>query len=196
MAKFSRGEIRKILGDVCTDEIENQLVALHLGVVDPLKDDLAKYKADAEKLESVEAELNTLKNKPDDGYKEKYEKEHSDFEAYKQDVEAKATRAVKEKAVRAYFEGKNITGTNLEIAMKGAKEEIDALVMEGDKIKDTKALDDLVAGTYAGLVVKTMPVGAPRVNPPANNPAPEKPVSRAAELAAKYHENLYGKAKE
>ena len=50
MAKFTRAEIRNILGDACTEEIENRLVALHLGVVDPLKDDLTKYKADAEKL--------------------------------------------------------------------------------------------------------------------------------------------------
>ncbi len=50
MAKFTRAEIRNILGEACTEEIENRLVALHLGVVDPLKDDLTKYKADAEKL--------------------------------------------------------------------------------------------------------------------------------------------------
>ena len=45
MAKFTRAEIRNILGEACTEEIEKRLVALHLGVVDPLKDDLTKYKA-------------------------------------------------------------------------------------------------------------------------------------------------------
>ena len=54
MAKFTRAEIRKIIGENCTDEIENQLVALHLGVVDPLKDDVTRYKADAEKLPGVQ----------------------------------------------------------------------------------------------------------------------------------------------
>ena len=53
MAKFTRAEIRRIIGEACTDEIENNLVALHLGVVDPLKDDVAKYKAEAEKLPGV-----------------------------------------------------------------------------------------------------------------------------------------------
>lgn len=193
MAKFTRTEIRSILGDVCTDEIENKLIALHLGVVDPLKDEVSKYKPDAEKLESVQKELDTLKS---EGFKEKYEKEHSDFEAYKKDVLDRETKTAKESAVKAYFEGKSITGTNLDIAMRGAKDEINSIELEDGKIKDTKALDSLVSGTFASLVGTTKTEGAPRVSPPANNPGGEPKPSRAAELAKQYHESLYGKAKE
>jgi hypothetical protein len=154
MAKFTRAEIRNILGDACTEEIENRLVALHLGVVDPLKDDLTKYKADAEKLPSVQKQLDDLKAAGDGGYKEKYEKEHSAFETYKSTVTAKESKAAKEKAVRAYFESKNITGANLDLAMRGCGEEMAALELDGEKIKDTKSLDALVDGTYKGLVSK------------------------------------------
>lgn len=154
MAKFTRAEIRNILGEACTEEIENRLVALHLGVVDPLKDDLTKYKTDAEKLLSVQKQLDDLKAAGDGGYKEKYEKEHSAFEAFKTDITAKESKAAKEKAVRAYFESKNITGANLDLAMRGCSEEMAALELDGDKIKDTKALDALVDGTYKGLVSK------------------------------------------
>ena len=154
MAKFTRAEIRNILGEACTEEIENRLVALHLGVVDPLKDDLTKYKADAEKLPGVQKELDDLKAAGDGGYKEKYEEEHSAFEAFKTDITAKESKAAKEKAVRAYFESKNITGANLDLAMRGCGEELAALELDGDKIKDTKALDALVDSTYKGLVSK------------------------------------------
>lgn len=154
MAKFTRAEIRNILGDACTEEIENRLVALHLGVVDPLKDDLTKYKADAEKLPGVQKELDDLKAAGDGGYKEKYEKEHSAFEAFKTDITAKESKAAKEKAVRAYFKSKNITGANLDLAMRGCGEEMAALELDGEKIKDTKSLDALVDGTYKGLVSK------------------------------------------
>ena len=154
MAKFTRAEIRNILGEACTEEIESRLVALHLGVVDPLKDDLTKYKADAEKLPGVQKELDDLKAAGDGGYKEKYEKEHSAFEAFKTDITAKESKAAKEKAVRAYFESKNITGANLDLAMRGCGEEMAALELDGEKIKDTKALDALVDGTYKGLVSK------------------------------------------
>lgn len=154
MAKFTRAEIRNILGEACTEEIENRLVALHLGVVDPLKDDLTKYKADAEKLPGVQKELDDLKAAGDGGYKEKYEKEHSAFEAFKTDITAKESKAAKEKAVRAYFKSKNITGANLDLAMRGCGEEMAALELDGEKIKDTKSLDALVDGTYKGLVSK------------------------------------------
>ena len=168
MAKFTRAEIRNILGEACTEEIENRLVALHLGVVDPLKDDLTKYKADAEKLPGVQKELDDLKAAGDGGYKEKYEKEHSDFEAFKTDITAKESKAAKEKAVRAYFESKNITGANLDLAMRGCGEEMAALELDGEKIKDTKSLDALVDGTYKGLVSTTQTKGANPANPPAN----------------------------
>jgi hypothetical protein len=154
MAKFTRAEIRNILGEACTAEIEKCLVALHLGVVDPLKDDLTKYKADAEKLPGIQKELDDLKSAGDGGYKEKYEKEHSAFEAFKTDITAKERKAAKEKAVRAYFESKNITGANLDLAMRGCGEEMAALELDGEKIKDTKSLDALVDGTYKGLVSK------------------------------------------
>ncbi len=168
MAKFTRAEIRNILGDACTEEIENSLVALHLGVVDPLKDDLTKYKADAEKLPGVQKQLDDLKAAGDDGYQEKYEKEHKAFEDFKANVTAKESKAAKEKAVRAYFESKNITGANLDLAMRGCGEEMAALELDGEKIKDTKSLDALVNGTYKGLVSTTQTHGADPANPPAN----------------------------
>lgn len=168
MAKFTRAEIRNILGEACTEEIENRLVALHLGVVDPLKDDLIKYKADAEKLPGVQKQLDDLKAESDGGYKEKYEKEHSDFETYKSTVTAKESKAAKEKAVRAYFESKNITGANLDLAMRGCGEEMAALELDGEKIKDTKSLDALVDGTYKGLVSTMQTKGANPATPPAN----------------------------
>ena len=102
-------------------------------MVDPLKDDLTKYKADAEKLPSVQKQLDDLKAAGDGGYKEKYEKEHSAFEAFKTDITEKESKAAKEKAVRAYFESKNITGANLDLAMRGCGEEMAALELDGGK---------------------------------------------------------------
>lgn len=169
MAKFTRKEIREIIGENCTDEMENRIMALHLGVVDPMKDDIAQYKEKANKLDDVQKELDDLKAKGDDGYKDKYEKEHAAFEKYKADITAKESRAAKEKAVRAYFEAQKITGANLNIAMRGVKDEITAIELDADgKIKDTAALDALVKGEFAGLVVTTSVKGANTANPPTN----------------------------
>ena len=160
---------RKLLkGMGLTDEQVDTIIEAHTDTVDGLKADISKYKADAEKLPGVQKELDNLKAVGDGGYKEKYEKEHSAFEAFKTDITAKESKAAKEKAVRAYFESKNITGANLDLAMRGCSEEMVALELENGKIKDTKSLDALMEGTYKGLVSTTHTKGADPANPPAN----------------------------
>ena len=146
---------RKLLkGMGLTDEQVDTIIEAHTDTVDGLKADVTRYKADAEKLLGVQKKLDDLKAAGDGGYKEKYEKEHSAFEAFKTDITAKESKAAKEKAVRAYFESKNITGANLDLAMRGCGEEMSALELDGEKIKDTKSLDALVDGTYKSLVSK------------------------------------------
>ena len=163
---------RKLLkGMGLTDEQVDTIIEAHTDTVDGLKADVSKYKSDAEKLSTVEKELNDLKAMGDGGYKDKYEKEHKAFEDYKADITAKESKAAKEKAVRAYFESKNITGSNLDLAMRGCGEEMAALVMDGDKIKDTTSLDALVDGTYKALVSTEHMQGANPATPPANPPA-------------------------
>lgn len=158
---------RKLLkGMGLTDEQVDTIIEAHTDTVDGLKADISRYKADAEKLPDVQKQLDDLKAAGDDGYKEKYEKEHSAFETYKADITAKEAKAAKENAVRAYFEGKNITGANLELAMRGCGEEMAAIELDGDKIKDTKSLDALVAGTYKGLVSTSRTKGTDTSNPP------------------------------
>lgn len=160
---------RKLLkGMGLTDEQVDTIIEAHTDTVDGLKADISKYKTDAEKLPGVQRELDDLKAAGDGGYKDKYEKEHSAFETYKADITAKETKAAKERAVRSYFESKNITGGNLDLAMRGCGEEMAALEMDGDKIKNTAALDALVAGTYKGLVSTTQIKGANPATPPGN----------------------------
>ena len=160
---------RKLLkGMGLTDEQVDTIIEAHTDTVDGLKADVSKYKADAEKLPSVQKQLDDLKAAGDGGYKEKFEKERKAFEDYKADITAKETKAAKEKAVRAYFESKNITGANLDLAMRGCGTEMATLEMDGEKIKDTKSLDALLSGTYKGLISTTQTKGANPATPPAN----------------------------
>lgn len=134
------------------DDKIDQIIEAHAETVDGLKADVSKYKGDAEKLPDVQKELDELKAKGDDGWKEKHDSVKREFDEYKADIANKAAKAEKETAVRAYFESKNIKGANLNIAMRSSASEIDAVELVSGKIKDTSALDALVAGDYAGLV--------------------------------------------
>lgn len=151
------------------DEKIDQIIDAHAETVDGLKEKLKTAEDKASKLDDVQKELDDLKANSGDDWKTKYENEHTAFENFKKDQTAKETKAAKEKAVKAYFEGKNITGANLDIAMRGASAEIAGVELDGDKIKDTAALDALVNGTFAGLVVTKTVHGAQTANPPANN---------------------------
>ena len=152
-----------------TDEQIDSIIEMHTDTVDALKEKLKAVEEKANKLDAVQDELDKLKENSGDDYKAKWAKVKDDFEAYKNGVAEKETKAAKEKAVKAYFESKNITGNNLDIAMRGCRDEIGAIELDGDKIKDTAALDALVDGTFAGLVVTKSVQGAQTANPPANN---------------------------
>lgn len=161
---------RKLLkGMGLTDEQVDTIIEAHTDTVDGLKSDISKYKADAEKLPTVQKELDDLKAKGDDGWKDKHDKVKKDFDDYKTGVESEKSKAAKEKAARAYFEGKNIIGKSLELAMRASAAEIAGLELDGEKIKDTAVLDGLVAGDLASLVGSTGVRGSNTANPPANN---------------------------
>lgn len=159
---------RKLLkGMGLTDEQVDTIIEAHTDTVDGLKDQIATYKADAEKLPGVQKELDDLKkDSSGNDYKAKYEKEHKDFQDYKDGITAKETAAAKEKAARAYFESKGIPADSMGLVIRGAKAEISGLELDGEKIKDSKALDALLNGDYKGLVGKTTKIGTDTQNPP------------------------------
>ena len=104
-----------------------------------------------EDLENVQKDLNVLKG---GDWEKKYNDEHKTLEALKADINAKETKAKKTAAIKAYYEGKKVKGSNLNIALRGTDFETIELDDEG-KIKDTKALDELLEGDFKGLIENT-----------------------------------------
>lgn len=169
-----------------TDEQVDSIMDLHVEVTDGLKEKIEAAEKKAADYDEVKKQLEASKGGKD--YKSEYDKLKGEFDAYKKDVTEKEVAAAKTKAGRAYFESKGIKGGNLEIAMRGAKDEISALELDGDKIKDTKALDALISGDYKGLIVSESTKGADPVNPPAGGGSVLK--SRA-EIYAKDEKGRY-----
>lgn len=159
---FKRANLKAI---GLSDEQIESVMDLHTEVTDGLKKKIEELQGKADKLDEAQKELESAKK---DDFKAKYEKEHADFESFKKDVAAKETAAAKTKAVRAYFESKGIKGVNLDIAMRAAKDEISAVELNDDKIKDEKPLENLINTDLKPLIVSTSTQGAASVNPPAN----------------------------
>ena len=178
------------------EEKIDEIIAMHTETVDGLKADIERYKTDAEKLPEIQKELDALKAAGDNGLQDKFDALKREYDAYKNEITLEKAKTAKEAAVKTYYESKGITGKALEIAMRGSGAEIAALEMDGDKIKDTKALDELVSGVYADLVQKTEVRGQTGGNPPENTwREPQREMSRAAQIAAEHHRELYGEKK-
>ena len=150
------------------DDKIDEIIDAHTEVTNSLKAERDELKVKADRLDGVEKELNDLKAAGDGGYKAKYESEKTAHDALKKSIADKEAYGKKEAAVKAFYESKNIKDKNLAIALRGT--DISGLELTDDgKLKDTKALEDLVSGDFATLVYSEQTKGANTTNPPSNN---------------------------
>lgn len=172
----------------------DQIIEAHAETVSALKDEAEKYKTNADKYAETQKELDQLKKsiegKDYDGLKAEYDK-------YKADVEAERTKSAKEKAYREALKDCNLNEKGLEKALKyadWAKVELD----EDGKLKDAKNHVKSVRDEWAEYVVKSETKGAETKTPPAGNSggAGNNTPSRAAMVARRHYESIYGKGEE
>lgn len=191
---FSR-KFLKAMG-IEEEKIE-EIITAHTDVTDALKADRDKYKADAEKLPSVQKLYDDLKkeveDKGDDSYKEKYEKEHKDFEDYKASIDAEKLNAKKVAAYKALLKKAGIKEKIIDLIVKGTSMD-DIELDDKDEIKEADTKMDNVKKEYADYIVKTKDEGEDPETPPGGNGGGggANHLSRAAQLAQKHNERLYG----
>ena len=160
---------RKLLAALGIDETKiDQIIEAHTETTDALKKQRDQFKEAADKVTELEKELETAKENAGDGFKEKFEKEHEAFENFKKELSAKEARKAKETAARAYLKDKGIADKSLGLALKALGADIDSLELDGDTIKDAKALDEALSGDLAQLVTTTETRGADTSTPPVN----------------------------
>ena len=154
----------------------DQIIEMHTEVVDAIKterdaakDEAKKYKADSDKLEGVEKELEDLKTKESqpDEFKDKYEKLQDEYDSYKNEITAKETKAAKSKAYREMLKDIGVSEKRLDSVMKVA----DLNTIELDDDGAIKGLDELKANVkeeWADFIVSEGKAGASTPTPPAN----------------------------
>lgn len=150
------------------DKID-EIIQAHTEVTDALKEERDKFKEDAGKLPEIEKQLNELKEQVsgEDPYKEKLEKLQKEYDDYKADVEAKATKAKKEKAFRGLLKDIGIQEKRIDSVMKVsdiAKIELD----DDGNIKDGEKLKESLKTEWSDFISTTKTEGAPSANPPTN----------------------------
>lgn len=153
------------------DTAAEYFCSAHKTDLDAIKEQRDTYKADAETLAKVQKELDELKAAGNDGYKEKYEKEHKAFEDFKKDQTAKETLSAKEKAFRAALKEVNINEKRMDTVVKAAHADgvINGLDLdENGAIKDADKLKESIKADWADFVLTVETRGADIAHPPAN----------------------------
>lgn len=187
---------RKMLKAMGIEEEKiDQIIEAHTESTDALKADRDKYKADAEKLTEVQKKYDDLKKeveeKGDDTYKEKYEKEHKDFEAYKKNIDAEKTKAKKSEAYKAVLKEAGVSEKRYDAILRLT--DLDKVELDDEgKIKDAATVVEDVKKEWSDYIVKTEEHGAGTETPPDGAGAGDRTLSRAAQVAQKHNERLYG----
>jgi hypothetical protein len=190
---FTR-KMLKALG-IEDDKIE-QIIDAHTEVTDALKADRDKYKEDAEKLPSIQGELDKLKKESveKDPFEDKYNTLKKEYDDYKAEQTAKETKMAKEKAYKSMLEDIGVSEKRIGAIMKVT--DWDGFELDADgKIKDYDNLSETAKSDWSDFIVTKRAEGAKTQNPPKGEEGSAS-TGRAAQLAKEYHENLYGKARE
>ena len=182
-----------------SDEQIDPLIELHTETIDAIKADRDKYKDDAEKLSDVQRQLDDANSKLEaaekDDYKGKYESEKAAHDKLKADIQTKETTEKKSNAFKSYLKEKGYSENGITKITKYGDYIKDIELDEGGKIKD---IDKLIGKIETEWSEYKPQAGTSNFKPnvptgtqgTATGDKPKQ--SRAAEIAAKYHNSLYG----
>ena len=159
---------RKMLKAMGIEEEKiDQIIEAHTETVDAIKTEREAYKADAEKLNGVQKELDDLKANGGN-WQKKYEDEHSAFEAFKTAQTAKETKQAKEKAFKALAIEAGISEKRAETILKVTN--LDEYELDNDgKIKNADAHKQNLQTEYSEFVETKTERGARVATPPAKS---------------------------
>lgn len=158
---------RKLLkGMGLTDEQVDTIIEAHTETTDGLKEQVNTYKTDAAKVPGLEKKIRDLETTDGEDWKAKYEKEHSDFEAFKNDAAAKESAAAVEKLFRAELTGMGITGKRADQIVKAT--DLTAHKVKDGAYEDPEAVQKAIREDWSEFVPSTTTEGAKVDNPPKN----------------------------
>ena len=144
---------RKFLAALGIEEDKaNEIINAHTEVTEALKNERDSYKEDAEKLPSVQKELDEIKAAgANDKYKVKYDALKEEFEQYKADIEAQATYAVKADAYKALLKQAGVAEKRIDAVLRVS--DIDSLKIDADgKIEGADSLLDGIKTEWADFI--------------------------------------------
>lgn len=173
-----------------TDEQVTAIVEEHTAVLASIKEERDKYKADAEKLPSIQKELEGLKTSGGD-WEKKYNDEHTAFEAYKKELDEKAKVDAIKTAYKSLLKEAKVGDKHIDSILRVTDFSAMKLDKEG-KLADSDKLAEGIKKDWSGFITTTQTQGSNPETPPASNGGNDGHSGRAKELAKQRYAQLYG----
>ena len=144
----------------------DEIITAHADTVNGIKEEMNKYKSDAEKLPKVQKELDELKD--GDDWQKKYENEHKAFESYKTEVSNQKVIDSKKEAYKELLISNNVDNKRIASILKITNfEEME--IGEDGKLKNEDKLNENIKNDWAGFITSTKDRGADVETPPGDN---------------------------
>lgn len=177
---LTKAQVREILsaagveGEGMSHAVESILDG-HIASVNALREEIERYKPDAEKLAGVQKDLDAaraeLEASKKDPYKVKYEALKEDFNKFKADQAKKEAHSAKESAYRALLKAAGISEKRVESVLRVS--DVDGLELdEKGAVKGAEQLTASLKEEWADFVETTEVLGAETPFPPAHMGGP------------------------
>lgn len=184
------------------DDKVDEIIQAHRDTVDALKEERDKYKDEAEKLPEVQKDLDAANKKLDeieaadskDKWKVKYDALKEEHDSYMANVEAEKTKQKKSAAYKELLKESGVSEKRIAAVLKVTNLD-DVEFGEDGKLKDADKLKDSIRQEWSDFIPKEEKVGAKTETPPDGKGGNHTP-SRAAQVAERHYELMYGKKSE
>lgn len=186
-----------------SDKID-EIIGAHRETVDALKDERDGYKEDADKLPNIQKELDEAKQRlaetedadSKDRWKVKYDALKEEYDEYKSGVNAKETKQKKSDAYKDLLKETGVSEKRLAAVLRVT--DLDGIEFgEDGKLKDVDKLKADIQKEWSDFITQESKKGAETKTPPDGEKGAEQHTpSRAAQVAQRRYDMMYGKKTE
>ena len=166
------------------------------GLVQSIQKAVGEGFVTVDRYNAKKAQVDELQTKIEEseGLQGKYDKLKTEYDAYKNEQEAKETRIQKQDAYKEILKDIGVPEKRFAVILKTV--DLDELKLKDGKLEDVDKLKASAKEEWGDFIPTVKEEGVDSATPPENNGGKKDKPSRAAELARRYQEQMYGKVEE
>lgn len=149
------------------DKID-QIIESHADTVNGLKEKASELQKQAERIPSLEKQIEELKDaQPTEDWESKYKELKSEYENFRQKVDDERATQEKSRLYRAMLREAGVDEKRFDSIMKLT--DLSEIKVEDGKIEDAESVKKSIADEWGDFIVQKSVHGAPVDDPPANS---------------------------